>query len=183
MGERALRRMTVEEFLRWEGEPDVRYELIDGRPVAMNPPRGFHRTIAINVGGLLWSRLRELLVLSRRIRGRDRVAVRQLLCRRPCSDVCRTRERGVIQSSPRFSLNILSRGTRADDLGGKISAYQDIASVQEIWAIDSERRRIWVYRREGERWVIDRYVGSTSFASAVVEGDFALDDIYENTDL
>ena len=30
MGERALRRMTVEEFLRWEGEPDVRYELIDG---------------------------------------------------------------------------------------------------------------------------------------------------------
>ena len=55
--------------------------------------------------------------------------------------------------------------------------------MQEIWAIDSERRRIWVYRREGERWVIDRYVGSASFASAVVEGDFALDDIYENTDL
>ncbi len=182
MGERALRRMTVEEFLRWEGEPDVRYELIDGRPVAMNPPRGFHRTIAINVGGLLWSRLRERRVCRAESEagielqdGNYYVADLAVTCAGPAN--------AASIEQPALIVEILSRGTRADDLGGKIPAYQDIASVQEIWAIDSERRRIWVYRREGERWVIDRYVGSASFTSAVVEGDFALDDIYENTDL
>jgi Uma2 family endonuclease len=182
MGERALQRMTVEEFLRWEGEPDVRYELIDGRPVAMNPPRGFHRTIAINVGGLLWSRLRERRVCRAESEagielqdGNYYVADLAVTCAGPAN--------AASIEQPALIVEILSRGPRADDLGGKIPAYQDIASVQEIWAIDSERRRIWVYRREGERWVIDRCVGSASFTSAVVEGDFALDDIYENTDL
>jgi hypothetical protein len=42
---------------------------------------------------------------------------------------------------------------------------------------------VWVWRRDGERWIVDRYVGSARFESNAVEGGFGLDDLYENTDL
>ena len=47
MAEPATRRMTLEEFLRWDDGTDTRYELIDGVPVAMAPPAVAHRILAV----------------------------------------------------------------------------------------------------------------------------------------
>jgi hypothetical protein len=38
----AQKRMTVTEFLIWDDGTDTRYELIDGRPVAMAPVAASH---------------------------------------------------------------------------------------------------------------------------------------------
>lgn len=51
-------RLTVPEFLDWRGERDVRYQLLDGVPTAMNPPRAFLPTIVVNTGTAISSRLR-----------------------------------------------------------------------------------------------------------------------------
>ena len=45
MGEAALRRITVDEFLTWDGDPDRRYELVAGEIVAMAPPSLHHAFI------------------------------------------------------------------------------------------------------------------------------------------
>jgi Uma2 family endonuclease len=184
MGEAATtpRRMTTAEFVKWPGEPDIRYELIEGTPVAMNPPMTPHGTIVVSLAAYLHARLRH----RRPCRAQAEAGVwfsdedyfvADLAV--TCSPV-RTTNR---VEEPTLLIEVLSESTRGHDLGTKVTAYQDIASVQEIWAVDSERRRVWVYRRESDHWRIDRYVGSASFASAVVEGELALDDIYENTEL
>ena len=49
MAEPAIRRMTLEEFLRWEDGTDTHYELIDGFPVAMAPPAEAHRILAVRL--------------------------------------------------------------------------------------------------------------------------------------
>ena len=49
MAEPAIRHMTFEEFLRWDGGTDMRYELIDGFPVAMAPPVEAHRILAVRL--------------------------------------------------------------------------------------------------------------------------------------
>jgi Uma2 family endonuclease len=49
MSERAIRRMTLEEFLRWDDGTDTRYELIDGFPVAMAPRAEAHRILAVRL--------------------------------------------------------------------------------------------------------------------------------------
>lgn len=175
-------RMTTAEFVKWPGEPDVRYELIDGTPVAMNPPMPSHGVIVVSLAAQLDGRLRarrpcraqadagvwlseedyfvaDLAVTCSPIRNSDRV------------------------EDPALLIEVLSQSTQAHDLGTKIPAYQEIGTAQEIWAVDSERRRVWVYRRESDHWRIDRYVGSARFTSAVVQGELALDDIYENTEL
>jgi len=49
MAEPAIRRMTLEGFLRWDDGTDTRYELIDGVPVAMAPPAETHRILAVRL--------------------------------------------------------------------------------------------------------------------------------------
>jgi Putative restriction endonuclease len=45
--------MTVADFLTWDDGTDTRYELIDGRPVAMAPVAASHSVIVANLGTAL----------------------------------------------------------------------------------------------------------------------------------
>src|SRR5690606_19717961 len=49
MGEPAFRPMEVDEFLRWKGEGDTRYQPRDGVPVAMAPPGPAHGALCANL--------------------------------------------------------------------------------------------------------------------------------------
>jgi Uma2 family endonuclease len=50
-------RMTVADFLAFDDGTDTRYELVDGVPVAMNPPAGRHVFITSNVYDTLMAKL------------------------------------------------------------------------------------------------------------------------------
>ena len=41
--------MTVAEFLDFDDGTDTRYELVEGRPVAVNPPKVRHVALATNL--------------------------------------------------------------------------------------------------------------------------------------
>lgn len=49
--------MTVDEFLEWNGEDGVRYELVDGEPVAMAPASGTHSAIQMAISRLVENHL------------------------------------------------------------------------------------------------------------------------------
>jgi Uma2 family endonuclease len=182
MAEPVRRKMTVEEFVDWPGEPNVRYELVGGVPVAMNPPMAFHRIIAVNVAALLRERLRNRRPCRAEaeagiwITEDDYYVADLAVTCAPVSNSDRVED-------PVLVVEILSKSTRTEVLDRKVPAYQEIASVGEVWAIDSERRRVWLWRREGERWYVERYMGQSGFASSVIEGAFALDELYDNTGL
>lgn len=53
MAEPALRRMTLDDFLRWEDDTDTRYELIGGFVVAMALPTENHGEIAVRLAARL----------------------------------------------------------------------------------------------------------------------------------
>jgi Uma2 family endonuclease len=42
--------MTLAEFVKWDDGTDTLYELVDGRIIAMAPPRDAHGTIVMNPG-------------------------------------------------------------------------------------------------------------------------------------
>ena len=155
MSERALRRMNVEQFLRWEDGTDTRYELVDGFPLAMAPPARAH--------GILCARLAGAIDAS--LRGR-----------RPCTaqteagiawpdrddsfyvaDVavsCRPYERGEqLVREPILIVEILSPSTERHDRLTKVPVYRGIESVEEILLIDSESEYAEVLRREGSQWI------------------------------
>src|SRR5438552_921279 len=49
--------MTVEEFLAWEGEPGVKYELADGMPRAMAPASPTHGVIQSTTARIIGNHL------------------------------------------------------------------------------------------------------------------------------
>ena len=63
MADAAEKRMTVAEFLAWDDGTDTRYELIDGRPVAMAPAAPSHSIIASKIAGALERRRAETSLL------------------------------------------------------------------------------------------------------------------------
>jgi Uma2 family endonuclease len=134
-------KMSIEEYLEWESQQEVRHEYVNGELFAMTSGTIPHNDIALN----LYTALRPHL----KSRG----------CRINVSDVkvevspsspyyypdivvsCDPRDlnaRKFIQY-PRLIVEVLSPSTEAKDRGEKFIYYQTMPSLQEYVLIDSEK--------------------------------------------
>ncbi|MFO1069951.1 MAG: Uma2 family endonuclease [Geminicoccaceae bacterium] len=175
--------MTVAEFLAWDDGTDTRYELMDGRVIAMAPPSTVHATIAQNVGELI----------NRHLAGRapcramqaagvalpdehDTVYVPDVLL------TCEPLDRSPLARAPRLIVEVLSPSTKGIDQKRKVPAYGRLPTVEEIWLVASDERWVLVWSRVGETWVAGLpSMGSALFGSQVLGGDVALDQVYRLT--
>ncbi len=158
MAETARARMTVEEFLRWESGDDRRFELVDGRILAMTPPAEVHGAVVIELA----SRIRESLrgrapcrVIGEaglRIpqRGHDfYVADLAVTCAPPVPSRRHVEE-------PLLVVEVLSPSTELHDRKIKLPDYRTISSLQEIAFVDSASIYAEVHRRLDEgRWLTE----------------------------
>ena len=53
-----IRQMTVEEYIAFDEETDIRYEYIDGEVIPMTGGTLHHGLVMANASGALWYRLR-----------------------------------------------------------------------------------------------------------------------------
>jgi Uma2 family endonuclease len=174
----APKRMTLTEFLEWDDGTDTRYELIDGEVVAMAPPRDAHGTIVANLVLAIGPQLKPpcRVVGNAGITHPERadsfyVADLALTCDQPA-------DQRFFLPAPRLVVEVLSRSTAAHDRGHKGEAYRRIASVQAILFVSSDERRVELWRREGERWVIEDYIGDASVRLERLGVDLPLSAIY-----
>lgn len=175
-------RMTVEEFLRFEGEPDRLYELVDGRLRMMAAPSGEHGTIV----GNCWGEIDRAVTRKPPCRAQISAGVRVDDSTFYIADValtCNPQPRSPITRDPLLIVEMLSPSTRADDEGRKLDDYKSLESVAEIWLVDSERRAVQVWWREPDGWSGRDFVGAASFESRVLADRIALDRFYRNTGL
>ncbi len=177
-GHAAERFHTVDEFLAHEGEPDVRYELVDGRIVAMAPPSSEHGRIMLRVGRRLLERLRppcEPIAQA----GIVLPARNDVWYEADIAISCSPRSKGsrpVID--PVLVIEILSPSTRSHDRGQKVPDYMTIPSVREILLIDSERRHAILISRVPEGWLTRDIIGEGAVPLETVPGGLTLEEIY-----
>jgi Uma2 family endonuclease len=169
------RRMTLDEFLAWDPPGDARYELVDGRPVMMAPPKVQHADIADNLVDFLRPRLRPPCRTSQGagvLADRDRDQYLE-------ADVavsCERRRPGQQHlEAPRLVIEILSPSTKSHDLGTKLDAYRALASVEETSLISSTERRVTHWRREGDHWRVQDVIGRGSVVLGLLGGEAPLD--------
>jgi Uma2 family endonuclease len=180
------RLFTIEDWLAYEGEPDTRYELIDGRLVAMNPPKTWHGSIANEVGRLCSEALRgrfpcralqgARLEIRREPRAKAYVPDVVVICE-PFDE-----NRELVQE-PGLVIEVLSASTGRYDRIDKLADYQQLPNLEEIWLIFSENRLVLqAVRESGQGWSENKaFIGQANFRSPVLGLEVALDDIYRFT--
>lgn len=186
MAEPAIRRMTLEEFLRWEDGTDTRYELINGFPVAMVPPARAHGILCARLAGELNAALRSRRPCTAQTEaGISRPDLRDSCYIADLAVTCRPYQRGEqLVEDPILIVEVLSPGTERHDRRAKVPAYREIESVQEILLIDSETAYAEIFRRRGTAWFSEIVRGrEAELHLASIELQLAMSELYKGIDL
>ena len=166
-------RITVAEFLNWDSQDGLRYELVDGEPRAMAPASTVHGFLQNELGRLIGNHLRE------KASGCEAVANPGVVPRLLSEHNVRIPDLAVTCSpltpgqatlpDPVLVIEILSPSNQAKTWTN-VWAYTSIPSVQEILVLHADRVAAELLRRSPQGEWPDRPI-------AVTEGELALESI------
>jgi Uma2 family endonuclease len=175
-------KMTIEQYLEWELQQDLRYEYVNGEVFAMTGGTIPHNDIALNLYRTVYPHLR-----SRGCRANVSDVKVQVSPNSPyyypdvivSCDPQDLNARKFIQN-PTIIAEVLSPGTSAKDRGEKFTDYQKIPTLQEYLLIDSEKIAVERYfRGEGRMWLYYPYTVGDTIALSSIEFEFEIELLYE----
>ena len=152
-------RMNVDEFLAWaEGQPG-RFELEDGRIVAMAPERARHAETKFAVQTALAGAIRRAGAPCHMLPDGMTVRIDDATAYEPDALVyCGDRVSGdAVEIAPIVVVEVLSPGTSSRDLGDKFVGYFEVPSIQHYLLVDPLRRRV-IHHRRGDGLIETRFL-------------------------
>jgi len=179
-------KMTIEEYLAWEPQQDLRYEYVNGEVFAMTGGTIPHNDIALNFYRALYPHLR-----ARGCRVNVSDVKVQVTPKSPyyypdvivSCDPQDLNARKFIQN-PKIIAEVLSPGTSGKDRGEKFTNYLQIPSLQEYLLIDSEKISVERYfRGEGRMWLYYPYTQGDIITLSSIEFELAIALLYEDVAL
>lgn len=146
-------RMTIEEFEQFTGEPDKRYELVDGEIVEMSPPGGVHGETSLEAGAILrnYVRPKNLGVVYAAETGFIVRREPQLVRAPDVAFVARERlpegrsPEGYVPLAPDFVVEVVSPNDSAKDVQARIDTWLK-AGVKNLWAVYPATRVVMIHR-------------------------------------
>ncbi|MBW4593701.1 MAG: Uma2 family endonuclease [Brasilonema angustatum HA4187-MV1] len=175
-------KMTVEEYLEWELQQDIRYEYVNGEVFAMTGVTIPHNDIALNFYTTINPHLRSR---GCRVNVSDVKVQLSAQSQYYYPDVivsCDPQDlnaRKFIQN-PKLIAEVLSPGTSAKDRGEKFTDYLKIPTLQEYILIDSEKISVERYSRgDGRMWLYYPYTAEDIITLSSIEFEFPIELLYE----
>jgi Uma2 family endonuclease len=174
--------MTIEEYLEWEPQQDIRYEYVNGEVFAMTGGTIPHNDIALNLYRNLYPHLR-----SRNCKANVSDVKVQVTPQSPYyyPDVivsCDPEDLNArkFYQKPKLIAEVLSPGTSSKDRGEKFTYYLKMPSLQEYILIDSEKISVERYcRGEGRMWLYYPYTAGDIVTLSSIDFDFPIELLYE----
>ncbi|MEH1910785.1 MAG: Uma2 family endonuclease [Nostoc sp.] len=176
-------KMTVEEYLEWEPQQDVRYEYANGEVFAMTGGTIPHNDIALNLYRALYPHLRfrgcrvNVSDVKMQLTPQSRYYYPDVIVSCDPEDL---NARKFIQH-PKLIVEVLSPGTSAKDRGEKFTYYLTIPSLQEYILIESEKISVERYcRGEGRMWLYYPYTAGDIVTLSSIEFECPIELLYES---
>lgn len=151
--------LTVEEYLAWETQQDIRHEYVNGAIVAMTGGSIAHNLLALNLYSALRPHLQKRGCVA--TVSDVKVQVSSSIYYYPdlavtCSD--RDLQARHFLQEPCLIVEVVSNETEAFDRGDKFHSYQTIKSLQEYVLISTRRQRVDCFRRTPDgMWLFQFY--------------------------
>ena len=172
-------RMTPDDFLLWSLDQEVRYELVDGVPMARARRR--HDQIVVNTIGELRNQLRG--AVCRPFSADTAVRIPNGNVRLPDAGVdCGVFDDDAMAADrPVLVVEVLSESTRAFGLFGKVEEYKTVASVAHILLVNPDEPQAIHWRRMDEAgWTYKLIEGLEAAVASDPPGlTLRLADLYE----
>ena len=171
--------MSLEEFLAWEAEQELRYELVDGQAVMMTGGTVAHDFVRSRIAGSLLDQLRgrpcrvaldvKISCPSGNVRYPD-VAVH-------CGPF---RPKDILASEPRIVIEVLSESTKATDFLIKLRDYQSVPDIAAYLIFWQDEARVLLHRRAGTAWQSGEEIAGleASMELGEIGATLSLQDIY-----
>jgi Uma2 family endonuclease len=162
MASAPLKRMTVDEFLVWaETQPEKRFELVHGQPIAMPPERARHANAKHAVARALENGIRRAARPCHVFPDGMTVRVDDETAYEPDALVyCGPRLDGdeVEVPNPIIIVEVLSPSTAGVDASTKLAGYFKVPSVQHYLIVDPTARLIVRHARRNDATILTRIV-------------------------
>jgi len=178
------RRLSLDEFLRFENGHPERHEFVAGEVFAMSGGTLRHSRIIQNVSFTLMSRMRggPCEVHSNIVKvqiDNDRIYYPDVLvlCGRESGDA-------VVVHEPRVIVEVTSPSTVRADRGDKLDGYRRLTSLETYLIVDQHRRRVDRHWRDRDgSWQWEQYLVEGSVPVPRLDVPLTLDEIYEGVEL
>jgi Uma2 family endonuclease len=179
-------KMTIEEYLAWELDQDIRYEYINGEVFAMTGGTIPHNDLALNLYRNLYPHLRprgcrvNVSDVKVQVTPKSPYFYPDLIVSCHPDDL---KARKFIQN-PTLIVEVLSPSTSNKDREEKFRYYLTMPSLQEYILIDSEKIYVERYcRGEGRMWLYYPYTTGDIITLSSVEFELPIELLYENVGL
>ena len=179
-------KMSIEEYLAWEIDQDIRYEYINGEVFAITGGTIPHNDIALNLYRPLYSHLRargcrvNVSDVKVQVTPKSPYFYPDLIVSCHPDDL---NARKFIQN-PKLIVEVLSPGTSGRDRGEKFRYYLTIPSLQEYILIDSEKVSVERYcRGEGRMWLYYPYTTGDMITLSSIAFEFPIEMLYDSVGL
>jgi Uma2 family endonuclease len=184
VAERALKTMSVEEFLVWQVDHEDRYELVDGFPIKMmSGASDFHDGVVTNVIAALRQQLRGKPCNV----GTADLAIRTRIKSIRRSDVvvnCAPRKGVYEAEQPRLIMEVLSKSNTGVEWHRKLEEYRRLKELRYLLIVDSQLQAATLYTRTETDWLAEDADGlDHTFELPEIECSLSMRDIYEELDL
>lgn len=173
--------MTMEEFLAWEEQQELRHEFDGFEPHAMTGGSLEHAVIERN---LIYS-------LTGRLMGKPcqpytsnlKIRVRHSIRYPDAFVACSSQRRGTkVVLDPVVVFEILSPSTAQIDLGIKNEEYRDTPSVKRYVILSQDRQQATVFQRVGDEWVGRIASAGSVLAMPEIDIEIPLNELYRDVD-
>jgi Uma2 family endonuclease len=179
--------VSAEEYLAGEELAAQKHEYLNGMVYAMAGGSLGHSSLAVNITGTLNSRLqgKRCRVFNSDVLVRVEHAGDLRFYYPDASIYCGpvARDNRLIEE-PSVLFEVLSESTARIDQGEKRTAYFTIPTLEAYVVVDSERREVTVWRRDGDRWNVQVSTApETRLVFVSADCELTIREIYEGTGL
>lgn len=153
-------RLSVQEYLAWEAENEIKHEYIDGEVYAMSGGTGKHSSIMINItiaiGQQLGDSLCSLHSSEMRVKVNDSTYVYPDLSA-VCGKSSYEDESEISLLNPILVVEVTSPSSIEFDRLAKRDLYREVPSIQGYLVVDQHRVCAELYTRADVGWLLQVY--------------------------
>ncbi|MEM6753672.1 MAG: Uma2 family endonuclease [Cyanobacteria bacterium P01_C01_bin.38] len=175
-------KMTIEEYLEWEPQQEIRYEYVNGEVFAMTGGTIPHNDIILNFYTNLHPHLRprsykvNVLDVKVQVTPQSPYYYPDVIVSCDAEDLNARK----FYKKPKLIAEVLSPGTSSKDRGEKFTYYLKMPSLQEYILIDSEKISVERYcRGEGRMWLYYPYLAGDIVTLSSIDFEIPIELFYE----